>query len=190
MAKLNKQQLYKRAYEWQKLKNIIDVKEKEMEAQMKETDKLRAINKSLRKKLAEARSLNESAVLPLQRVICCHSHLPRIETKKNKKLRNIISILKKMFFKEKKKRKNILEPIDFKKGMVVKMKPGYYTIKSYYVLIKEVTETGIITTIPGGHDLKLDKIKDKATWNHQVSRMTIVGDKESHGHLLINQFII
>lgn len=63
MAKLNKQQLYKRAYEWQKLKNNIEAKEKAMELQVKETDKLRAINKKLRAQLAEAKSSHENSGL-------------------------------------------------------------------------------------------------------------------------------
>jgi YesN/AraC family two-component response regulator len=60
MAKLNKQQLYKRAYNWQKLKNKIEAKEKAMKLQVEETDRLRAINRELQQKLAEAKSQNEN----------------------------------------------------------------------------------------------------------------------------------
>jgi hypothetical protein len=80
-----------------------------------------------------------------------------------------------------------MEPGDFKTGMVIEMKPGYYTKKPYYVLIKSVSKTGIVTTIPTKHDLELDKINDIATWNHQTARMKIIGNQETHGHLLYNQ---
>lgn len=79
------------------------------------------------------------------------------------------------------------KPIDFKVGMVIKMEPGYYTTEPYYVLIKEVTSTGITTTIPGYHDMKIDQISDWRTWEYQVARMTVVGNEETHGGLLYNQ---
>lgn len=81
----------------------------------------------------------------------------------------------------------IYEPSSFKEGMIVKMEPGCYTTQPYYVLIKEVTPTGITTTIPGKHDLVLDKITDRLTWEYQVSRMTIIGNQDTHGDLLLNQ---
>ena len=95
-----------------------------------------------------------------------------------------------MFEIFKKVLRNNLEPRDFKVGMIVKMTPGYYVKKPYYVLIKVVTNTGITTTIPGEHDLKFDKYKDKSTWNYQVSRMKIIGNEVTHGYLLFNQKLI
>lgn len=50
-------------------------------------------------------------------------------------------------------------------------------------------DTGIITTIPGQHDLVLDIERDNLTYTHQINRMTIVGDKETHGHLLYDQLL-
>ena len=95
-----------------------------------------------------------------------------------------------MFEIFKKAVRNNLEPSDFKIGMIVKMEPGYYIKNPYYVLIKSVTKTGITTTIPGEHELELDKYKDRTTWDHQISRMTIIGTEVTHGHLLFSQKLI
>jgi hypothetical protein len=83
--------------------------------------------------------------------------------------------------------KKPLELSDLEVGTIVKMNPGYYTKKPYFILIKKVTNTGITTTIPGKHDLELDMIKDKKTWLYQTSRMEIIGNESEYGHLLINQ---
>lgn len=74
MEKLSKQQIYKRAYEWQKLKDRIEAKEKAMELQVQETDRLRVVNKRLITQLAEVKSLHESSGLNIADVMPCISH--------------------------------------------------------------------------------------------------------------------
>jgi hypothetical protein len=74
---------------------------------------------------------------------------------------------------------------DFTDGLIVKMRPGYYTKNSYYVGIKDVSFTSITTYIPNHHDLIIEV--DSGTWNYQVNRMKIIGHIMQYGHLLYNQ---
>lgn len=78
-----------------------------------------------------------------------------------------------------------LKHSDFTKGMVVQMSPGYHTNNSYYVEIVDVGMRSITTSIPDHH--QVDIIINSDTWNYHVGRMTIVGTKSTHGHLLYNQ---
>lgn len=53
----------------------------------------------------------------------------------------------------------------------------------YFVEIVDVGDDYITTSIPGKHELKIDK----GNWDYQTSRMTYVGTKEQYGQLLYNQ---
>ena len=68
-------------------------------------------------------------------------------------------------------------------GDIVKMKPGYHTSKPYYVEILSVSIGYIKTNIPGEHSLEIHG----SNFDYHTKRMTLVGSKSEHGHLIINQ---
>ena len=79
---------------------------------------------------------------------------------------------------------------DFEEGQVIKMEPGYYTTKPYYVEVVSVNNKSMRVHAPGTSnkdDLTLNPTEDKDTWEYQNARMTIMGDKKQFGHLLKHQ---
>src|SRR4051812_27118504 len=78
----------------------------------------------------------------------------------------------------------------FKEGQVVKMEAGYHTTKPYYVHVDKVypnAKDGEIimeTSIPQKHSCEM---RVGNNWGYHHGRMTIMGDRKTFGHLLINQ---
>ena len=54
----------------------------------------------------------------------------------------------------------------------------------YYVVITKVSKMFIETSIPEHYYRKIEK---GINWDYHIPRMTFVGTKKTHGHLLYNQ---
>ena len=76
--------------------------------------------------------------------------------------------------------------IVFKPGQIYKMNVAArsHVKNPYFVEILKVKENFIITNIPGHHSLKIEK---GCNWDYHIPRMQYVGEKETHGHLILNQ---
>lgn len=91
--------------------------------------------------------------------------------------------------------KNLFYVPKFKEGQVIKMAVASRThvIKPYYVEVlfyNEYAKEGEIkmtTNIPGEHECNM---KVGNNWEYHYPRMTIMGTKETHGHLLNNQTLL
>lgn len=79
---------------------------------------------------------------------------------------------------------------ELKIGLIIKMAPGYHTKNPYYAEITFFNgeakngELIMITSIPGEHSLSMIV---GSNWEYHNKRITIIGPKSSHSHLLYNQ---
>lgn len=73
--------------------------------------------------------------------------------------------------KEKRKADNV--PSDFKINEVYKMDAGYHTKKPYYILIEDIGEDFIQTTIPDKHSFKI--MQSSYEWKYHIPRMMYMG---------------
>lgn len=71
------------------------------------------------------------------------------------------------------KRKADNKPSDFKINEVYEMSSGYHTSKPYYVLIDDIEDDFIETTIPHKHSLKI--MYNSFEWKYHIPRMTYIG---------------
>ncbi len=80
-------------------------------------------------------------------------------------------------------------PSDFRAGDVYKMHVALRShVKSlYFVVIKEVGPTYIVTSIPGHHCLVIKK--NTPSWEYHIPRLQYLGPEKNslYGHLLYNQ---
>lgn len=76
--------------------------------------------------------------------------------------------------------------LEFKEGQIYKMNVSTRShVKApYYVEIIETTSNFIVTNIPNMHSLKIEK---GINWDYHIPRMEYIGEKETHGHLILNQ---
>ena len=79
----------------------------------------------------------------------------------------------------------------FREGQILRMEPGYYTRKPYYVEVlyfdNDAHKEGsvkMITSIPGHHKCQM---RIGCGWEYHHKRMTIIGYKSEFGYLLKNQ---
>lgn len=71
------------------------------------------------------------------------------------------------------------KPSDFREGEIYQMSAGYHVKKPYYVLIEEVDDDFIRTTIPDKHSLKIEY--GSYEWGYHIPRMTYVGTDNNTG---------